>query len=72
MNSRYTTQQDNVEKWLLRGKSITSLEALQLWGAFRLSAIIFNLRKEGHNIKTKMIKQGRKTFAEYSIDLDQR
>lgn len=32
--------------------SITSLDAFQLYGATRLSAIIFNLRKEGYNIKT--------------------
>lgn len=32
--------------------SITSLEAFELYGATRLSAIIFNLRKKGYNIKT--------------------
>ena len=32
--------------------SITSMEAIELYGATRLSAIIFNLRKEGHDIET--------------------
>lgn len=32
--------------------SITSLEAIELYGATRLSAIIFNLRKKGYEIKT--------------------
>ena len=32
--------------------SITSLEAFELYGATRLSAIIFNLRKKGYNIET--------------------
>lgn len=37
--------------------SITSMEAIQLFGATRLSAIIFNLRRRGHNIVT-IEKQG--------------
>jgi hypothetical protein len=32
--------------------SITSLEAFELYGATRLSAIIFDLRKKGYNIET--------------------
>lgn len=32
--------------------SITSMEAIELFGATRLSAIIFNLRKKGHDIET--------------------
>lgn len=32
--------------------SITSMEAFNLFGATRLSAIIFNLRKRGYNIET--------------------
>ena len=35
--------------------SITSLEAIDLYSATRLSAIIFNLRKRGYNISTDMI-----------------
>lgn len=36
--------------------SITSLEAIENYGATRLSAIIFNLRKQGYNIDTVDIK----------------
>ena len=32
--------------------SITSMEAIELYGATRLSAIVFNLRKEGFDIET--------------------
>lgn len=35
-----------------RNGSITSMEAIELFGATRLSAIIFNLRKRGHDIGT--------------------
>lgn len=33
--------------------SITSLEAIELYGATRLSAIIFNLRHRGYDIETQ-------------------
>lgn len=33
---------------------ITSMEAFEKYGATRLSAIIFDLRKQGHNIVTIM------------------
>ena len=46
------TKKSEVLKHLKVKGSITSLEAIELYGATRLSAIIFNLRKEGHNIKT--------------------
>ena len=36
--------------------SITSMEAIDNYGATRLSAIIFNLRKEGYSIDTLDIK----------------
>lgn len=34
---------------------ITSLEAISLYSATRLSAIIYNLRKKGYDIETKDI-----------------
>ena len=41
---------------LLRGESITPLEALNLYGSFRLGAIIFDLRADGHKIGTERAK----------------
>lgn len=40
---------------LKSGRSITSLEAVNLYGATRLAAIIFDLKKSGHDIVKKMI-----------------
>ena len=37
---------------LKQGKTITSLEAQNLFYCFRLSAVIHRLRKEGHEIVT--------------------
>ena len=44
-----------VLKHLKREKAITPLEALHLYGCYRLGAIIFDLRAEGHNITTEVV-----------------
>lgn len=41
-----------VLQWLQTHASISSMEAIDNFGATRLSAIIFNLRKRGYNIET--------------------
>lgn len=41
-----------VLQWLKSNASISSMEAIQNFGATRLSAIIFNLRKAGYEIET--------------------
>lgn len=46
------TKTSEVLRHLQEKGSITSLEAIELYGATRLSAIIFNLRKSGHIIDT--------------------
>ena len=48
-----TTKTGKVLAHLQQEGSITSWDAIQLYRATRLSAIIFNLRKEGYNIKSK-------------------
>ena len=45
-----------VQLHLIEKGSITSWEAIKEYGATRLSAIIFNLRKRGMNIDTEMVK----------------
>ena len=44
-------------------EGITSKEAFELYGATRLSAIIFNLRKAGHKINS-VKKQGKNRYNE--------
>ena len=45
-----TNKTKEVLKHLQTYGTITSMEAINLFGATRLSAIIFNLRKRGYNI----------------------
>lgn len=47
---------NSVQLHLIENGSITSWEAIQLYGATRLSAIIFNLRKRGMDIETMMVE----------------
>ena len=45
-----TSQTKEVLKHLQSGQTLSSLEAVNLYGATRLSAIIYDLRKAGYNI----------------------
>ena len=44
------TKTEAVLRWLQSNASISSMEAIKEFGATRLSAIIFNLRKRGYDI----------------------
>jgi len=46
---------------------ITPQEALKEYGSFRLAAHIEVLRKQGHDISTKMVREGGKEYARYTL-----
>lgn len=46
--------------------SITPLEALNAFHCFRLSAVIYNIRRDGHEIKTA-INDGENKYAIYIL-----
>ena len=52
MSKKKLNKTEKVLEHLKEHGTITSLEAIELYGATRLSAIIFNLRKRGFNIET--------------------
>lgn len=67
-----TTKGKQVLAHLIKRKSITSWEAIILYKATRLSAIIFVLRSKGYGIVTKEITQkdvngNNCTFAKYVL-----
>ena len=63
-----TSQKQKVLTYLKTGNTITSLEAFRWFGSLRLGAIIFDLRAEGYNIKTKIIEtESHKHVAEYRL-----
>jgi hypothetical protein len=63
------TQLDHLMSHLKSGRSITSLEALGLYGAFRLAARIKELRERGWDITTNMKQDiNGKAYAEYVLN----
>ena len=61
------TQAQQIEKHLLSGKSITALDALNLYGCMRLAARIAEL-KESHEIESEpWTTPGGATIARYWI-----
>lgn len=57
-----------IKKWLEEGRSITSLEALEMFGCFRLASRIFDLRERGLDITTTKIKtESGKYVTEYRL-----
>jgi hypothetical protein len=57
-----------IKGWLLNGRSITQLDALNMFGCFRLSARIANLREEGFDIVTDMVNVNDKRIAKYYLN----
>ena len=67
-NEDFGTQKANVRAWLLDGRSITPLEALNKFGSLRLSAIIFRLREECLPIEMERLQVSpKKRVARYYI-----
>jgi len=50
------SKRDKVLAHLVSGKELTPLDAWNLYGSYRLGAIIFTLRKDGYNISTDIAK----------------
>lgn len=62
------TQKQKVLKWLKSGRALTPIQALEQFGSFRLGAIIHELRNEGYEIKTTLIKNRYgNQFAKYKL-----
>lgn len=62
------SQTEEILKYLQSGKAITPLEALEKFGCFRLGGRIFDLRQQGHRIKTETVKKNGKHYASYSLE----
>jgi Helix-turn-helix domain len=63
------TQADRVLDWMATGKGITPLQALKRFGCLRLGARIHQLKKDGHRIRTDLVRKNGKTVAEYRLNL---
>ena len=67
----FESQKKKILKHLVKGFSITPLEALKSYGCFRLAAVVFKLKNEGFKIKTEIVTEKRKgvikKYGKYTI-----
>lgn len=62
------SQKKLIRNYLLEGNAITQLDALNLFGCFRLATRVFELKEEGMPIKTKMVEGNNgKRYASYFL-----
>jgi hypothetical protein len=64
---RTDSQNALIKGWLMNGRSLTTLEALNMFGCFRLAARIENLRSQGMDIHTEIVEINDKRVARYSL-----
>ena len=66
------TQNQRMKEYLENGHKLTPLEALNLFGCFRLASRISDLKRQGMNIKTEMVTDSNtgKQYASYSLVID--
>lgn len=67
------SQRDYVLEWLQTGAGITSYDAFRELGITRLSAVIFDLRRKGYDIKSERIERTNRfgetvRFARYTLE----
>ena len=62
------TQEERILDWLLSGRPLTALEALEQFGSFRLAARICELRRVIPIRSTKVKTQTGKRVEQYWID----
>lgn len=65
--TRTESQTKQVREWLETGRSLTALDALQLFGCLRLSARIFDLREAGVHVRTDIVEIDGKRVAKYRL-----
>ena len=61
------SQTERIRKHLQSGRSITPLQALNLYRCMRLGARIYDLKRQGLNISSHLVRRGRMQYAEYSL-----
>ena len=66
--SKVRSQNEQVLKYLQRGRPPTSWEAITMWGITRLSGRIYDLRQKGVKIVSKTIRRGSEHFSSYRIE----
>ncbi len=61
------SQTNLILEYLKKGNTITSWECIHKFRCTRLSARIYDLREQGHNIISRNVTENGKRFAEYTL-----
>jgi hypothetical protein len=61
------TQETMILEYLKAGNTITPLDALRLFNTMRLGARCYDLKRQGYPVKSRMIKNNGKHYAEYYL-----
>jgi hypothetical protein len=56
-----------LQRYLAKGRSITPMDALKLFGCFRLGARIYDLKRSGWKIAKSTVERNGKRFAQYRM-----
>ena len=72
-NSTTRSQKAAILNYLLTGKSLSQLEAAEMFGCWRLGARCYDLREDGYRIETEMVtnESTGKRFARYYMSKDE-
>jgi len=64
---RLDSQCNRILRYLQSGKTLTPLDGLRRFGTLRLGARVYELKRAGHPIQSKLVKRGSAHVAEYSL-----
>ena len=63
------SQCNQIIAWLEKGNTITQLEALKMFGCFRLASRIHDIRERGYDIKAEKVATSTgKLICQYSLN----
>jgi len=63
------SQVELIVEYLEEGNSLTGIEALNMFGCFRLASRINDIKKLGYDIEKRTVKRNNKRYAEYKLKI---
>jgi hypothetical protein len=64
---REPSQADRILAYMKKGRTLTPLEALEKFGCFRLGARVWQLKKAGHDIRSRLVDVNGKKVSRYLL-----
>lgn len=61
------SHEQKIIDYLATGRGLTPLQALRKFGCLRLGARVYDLKRGGHRIESKLVKRGDARVAEYRL-----